>query len=176
MERAMDKAAEALKLAEDYLVERGIGHRGTVGRTMVLPAIRDARAAIAEELAQAPISCAECKEDFAQSQKPEDGSLIEELERWTKSFVALDDELGNRAIRDIQKILSKHKPTWPLAGTVDVIKALYGWCEHGIPMDPKHSCGPESCCDNDCVSWHYFCGDMERARKYLKSTEDKKCL
>lgn len=37
-----DRLREALELAEGYLVERGIEHKGTVGRTIVLPAIRAA--------------------------------------------------------------------------------------------------------------------------------------
>ena len=39
---ALSQARIALKLVEDYLVARGIEHRGTVGRTIVLPQIREA--------------------------------------------------------------------------------------------------------------------------------------
>ena len=46
---AMEQIDEALKLAEEYLVERGIENRGRVGRTVVLPAIRVARRLLAEE-------------------------------------------------------------------------------------------------------------------------------
>lgn len=38
----IDIKQSALKLCERYLVERGIETRGTTGRTIVLPAIRDA--------------------------------------------------------------------------------------------------------------------------------------
>ena len=40
------QAEKALALAEEYLIARGIEHRGTVGRTIVLPAIREALIAL----------------------------------------------------------------------------------------------------------------------------------
>ena len=42
LEGENERLREALELAEGYLVERGIEHKGTVGRTIVLPAIRAA--------------------------------------------------------------------------------------------------------------------------------------
>ena len=41
-----EQAEKALTLAEQYLVARGIEHRGTIGRTIVLPAIREALIAL----------------------------------------------------------------------------------------------------------------------------------
>ena len=49
MKSAIEQIDGALKLAEEYLVERGIENRGRVGRTVVLPAIRVARRLLAEE-------------------------------------------------------------------------------------------------------------------------------
>ena len=42
----VERAEKALALAEEYLIARGIEHRGTVGRTIVLPAIREALIAL----------------------------------------------------------------------------------------------------------------------------------
>ena len=44
--QVMGHAKKALSLAEEYLIARGIEHRGTVGRTIVLPAIREALIAL----------------------------------------------------------------------------------------------------------------------------------
>ena len=41
-----EQAEKALAMAEQYLVARGIEHRGTIGRTIVLPAIREALIAL----------------------------------------------------------------------------------------------------------------------------------
>jgi hypothetical protein len=41
-----EQSEKALALAEQYLVARGIEHRGTIGRTIVLPAIREALIAL----------------------------------------------------------------------------------------------------------------------------------
>ena len=41
-----EQAEKALILAEEYLIARGIEHRGTIGRTIVLLAIREALIAL----------------------------------------------------------------------------------------------------------------------------------
>jgi hypothetical protein len=46
LERQRDELMEALEMVETYLVERGIESRGTTGRTLVLPRIRAAIAAV----------------------------------------------------------------------------------------------------------------------------------
>jgi hypothetical protein len=46
LERQRDELLETLEMVEIYLVERGIETRGTIGRTLVLPRIRDAIAAV----------------------------------------------------------------------------------------------------------------------------------
>ena len=46
LERQRDELLEALEMVETYLVERGIKSRGTTGRTLVLPRIRAAIAAV----------------------------------------------------------------------------------------------------------------------------------
>ena len=46
LERERDELLEALEMVEIYLVERGIETRGTIGRTLVLPRIRAAIAAV----------------------------------------------------------------------------------------------------------------------------------
>jgi hypothetical protein len=46
LERQRDELLEALEMVETYLIERGIESRGTTGRTLVLPRIRAAIAAV----------------------------------------------------------------------------------------------------------------------------------
>jgi len=56
LERQRDELLEALEMVEIYLVERGIETRGTIGRTLVLPRIRAAIAAVKG----GPDACPEC--------------------------------------------------------------------------------------------------------------------
>lgn len=46
LEDKLDKACAALELAEKYLTDRGIRHKGEIGRTIVLPKIDQALAEI----------------------------------------------------------------------------------------------------------------------------------
>jgi len=54
---------------------------------------------------------------------------------------------------------------------VEVCKSLIGIAEHYGPKPPDHICGPETCCDGDCVDWHYFAKAMDEARRVLETAD-----
>ena len=50
-----------------------------------------------------------------------------------------------------------------------ILERICMWAEYPPePLSSSHICGPESNCDDICVSWASFTGDLEKARLLLK--------
>ena len=55
---------------------------------------------------------------------------------------------------------------------LEACKNALPYIEHDMQsLDPRHQCGPESCCDGDCASFTYACEAYHRVRNAIAKAE-----